>query len=89
MRVPITVSLCVIALALASSLHAAAWQWQNPLPDGNAIGGVAFADPLTGWAVGGYGTILKTTDGGVTWGEQNPGTNADFATVACTGPNRV
>lgn len=28
---------------------------------------VKFADPNTGWLVGGFGTILKTRDGGKTW----------------------
>jgi photosystem II stability/assembly factor-like uncharacterized protein len=55
------------ALLIPAALQAQTWEWQNPLPDGNALNGFAFLDSLTGWVVGGYGTILHTTDGGVNW----------------------
>ncbi len=35
--------------------------------------GLSFADDKTGWAVGQYGTILKSTDGGLTWKYQRSG----------------
>ena len=34
---------------------------------------MAFSDATHGWAVGTVGTILATTDGGVTWSKQNSG----------------
>jgi len=37
--------------------------------------GIYFSDVSTGTAVGIYGTILRTTDGGKTWVEQNNGGN--------------
>ena len=40
------------------------WFWQNPLPQGDTLSGVSFVDANTGTAVGGGGTILRTTDGG-------------------------
>ena len=43
------------------------WFWQNPLPQGHNLYDVKFIDENNGWAVGGYGSILKTTDGGVHW----------------------
>jgi len=46
------------------------WFWQNPLPTGSNLWSVYFVNELTGWAVGGYGTILRTTDGGTTWTSQ-------------------
>lgn len=39
----------------------------------NDLRGVSFVDPLTGWVVGSYGTILHTTDGGKTWNKQISG----------------
>ena len=33
---------------------------------------------MTGWAVGTYGQILKTTDGGTTWTAQASGTTETF-----------
>jgi hypothetical protein len=39
-----------------------------------ALLSVTFVDNLTGWVVGGRGTILKTTDGGANWNAQTSGT---------------
>lgn len=43
------------------------FQWQNPFPQGNDLEEVQFVNEQTGWAVGLAGTVLKTTNGGVTW----------------------
>jgi photosystem II stability/assembly factor-like uncharacterized protein len=43
-----------------------------------------FLDPSTGWAVGGGGTILKTTDGGATWQLQPSGTTRDLEAIHFT-----
>ena len=40
------------------------WFWQNPLPQGHALHAVHFVNATTGTAVGDFGTILRTTDGG-------------------------
>ncbi len=57
------------------------WQWQNPLPQGNALYTVHFTDEQTGWAVGYKGTILKTIDGGQTWAAQASGTGSHLIGV--------
>jgi hypothetical protein len=36
------------------------WEWQSSKPQGNLLQSVYFVDNLTGYAVGYYGTILKT-----------------------------
>ncbi len=54
-------------LALASSALATDFTWQNPLPQGNALWGVAFESATTGYAVGARGTVMRTTDGGASW----------------------
>ena len=59
-----------------------AWVWQNPLPQGNDLNGVAFPDATHGWAVGDQGTILATSDGGATWSAQSSGTTAYLTAVA-------
>jgi len=44
--------------------------WEQILPYGpttNQIVSLSFSDEQTGWAVGEYGTILKTTNGGMDW----------------------
>jgi Uncharacterized protein related to plant photosystem II stability/assembly factor len=58
------------------------WYWQNPLPQGNTLNGVCFTDANTGTAVGNGGTILRTTDGGITWTRQESGTTLDLYGVS-------
>jgi photosystem II stability/assembly factor-like uncharacterized protein len=64
----------------------ASWQWVDTgytglMRIGFAIvqGDLAFADAQNGWAVGGQGQVLRTSDGGLTWTQQ---TLSDF-------PNRT
>ncbi len=57
------------------------WTWQNPLPKGNPLRDVFFVDAQTGWAVGDYGTILKTQNGGATWTAQTSGTTSYLKSV--------
>src|SRR5918998_6773913 len=69
-------AVCAAGAGAAAAQAERAWAWQNPLPQGNAINAVRFAaDKRTGWAVGGDGVILHTTDGGFRWEEQRSGTN--------------
>ena len=60
------------------------WHWQNPLPQGNNLRGASFVDANTGTVVGEYGTIVRTTDGGNTWGVQSSGGNTDLHAVFFT-----
>ncbi len=46
--------------------------WQNPAPQGNPLSAVDFVSDSIGWAVGDNGTVIKTTDGGVSWTQQGP-----------------
>ena len=54
------------------------WTWQNPLPQGNDLRDVCFVDANIGTAVGYYGTIVRTTDGGNSWTIQQSGTSLDL-----------
>jgi photosystem II stability/assembly factor-like uncharacterized protein len=49
--------------------------------------GVSFTDANTGTAVGSYGTILRTTDGGATWVAQGSGTDATLYGVSFANAN--
>lgn len=57
------------------------WQWQNPLPQGNTLNDVFFIDQHTGWAVGDAGTIMKSTNGGLTFELINFPTHKNLASV--------
>jgi photosystem II stability/assembly factor-like uncharacterized protein len=53
------------------------WQWSNPLPQGNSIRALDFAG-LRGYAVGDFGTLLRTDDGGLTWSGVATGLTEDL-----------
>jgi hypothetical protein len=53
-----------VAMVLSNISKAQGWELINPVPMGNNLQSVFFTDPNTGYAVGGAGTILKTTNGG-------------------------
>jgi len=82
-------SLLFIALLLLQPITVAqeGWFWQNPLPQGNSLFGVSFTDANTGTAVGTYGTILRTTNGGDTWTRQTSGTTEWLFGISFTDAN--
>ena len=43
------------------------WVWQNPYPNAHSIRANYFFDANTGYVSGDYGSIMKTTDGGINW----------------------
>jgi len=65
------------------------WTFQNPQPTGNTLRGVAALNAQTMIAVGEQGSILRTTDAGVTWKRISSGTSALAVPVrdAGTGSN--
>lgn len=80
------VGLCALAaLALAGFLGAApamaapAWHLQSV--GGQHLFGVDFVDPSHGWAVGKYGEIRATSNGGRTWVSQPSGTGEELESV--------
>ena len=62
------------------------WCVQYP-PQSTDFYGVSFTDANTGTVVGQSGTILRTTDGGVTWVAQTSGTTAWLIGVSFTDAN--
>jgi len=81
---------CVAAIGAALWLPAAAganvsvghsgWFWGNPLPQGNDIAALDFA-AQRGFAVGAFGTVLRSDDAGRTWSGLSSGLTNDLATV--------
>lgn len=61
------------------------WQWSNPKPQGNDLNDVDFFDQDLGYAVGPFGAIVCTLDGGTTWELQNSGTTDWLFGVAANG----
>ncbi len=81
---------CLILATVASVATASAnvqvgssgWQWGNPQPEGNTLHDLAFAPgSTTGYGVGDFGTIVKTTDSGATWTGLPAGTFTNLTRV--------
>ncbi|HMJ35717.1 MAG TPA: YCF48-related protein [Baekduia sp.] len=64
------------------------WLWGNPLPQGNTLRAMTFSGP-TGYAVGDFGTLLKTTDAGDTWTGLPAGTFSNLTEVQTVDANTV
>ncbi len=54
-------------LAPSATAAVRAWEWRNPLPQGNTLYAACFLDDDIGFAVGAGGTIVRSDDGGLTW----------------------
>lgn len=71
--------LSLLFLLSAATLHA---QWTElNTPSDNALYDIQFPTQDTGYAVGYYGTILKTVDGGDHWNVLNSGTSKQLNSV--------
>ena len=56
--------LIISNLALAEDCG---WKWNNPLPQGNNLRTVQFVNDNIVYITGEYGTLMKSTDSGLTW----------------------
>jgi photosystem II stability/assembly factor-like uncharacterized protein len=65
------------------------WCWVSPVRSSQAIWNIAFADENTGWAVGAFGNVLHTRDGGRTWSPQRSGVAAGLQYVRARNANEV
>ncbi len=67
-----------IVISVNISYSQSGWVWQNPLPASMPIcKSVFFLNQNTGW-LGGYRTVLKTTNGGNNWVTQYYGVSHSF-----------
>ncbi len=80
------VSFGMVVFGASASFAQSGWFWQNPLPQGNHLRAVAVADSQTATAVGDYGTIVRTSDGGATWTLMG-GTSEDLRGVSFVDAN--
>ena len=63
-------TIAVIALLTIAHYVNAQWESQNPKPSDSPLYDIQFIDENHGWAVGEYGTILHSSNGGKGWVEQ-------------------
>ncbi|HMD13292.1 MAG TPA: hypothetical protein VKI62_01560, partial [Bacteroidota bacterium] len=60
-------SLFLISFCLVANAQQTPWQWVNPNPQGNPLNAVWAVNQDTAVAVGETGTVLRTSNGGLTW----------------------
>jgi photosystem II stability/assembly factor-like uncharacterized protein len=58
----------ILCFLLLNQKSISQWHWQHPIPTGNTLNDIHMFDENTAVAVGDVGTIIKSTDGGTTWG---------------------
>ncbi|OXI15474.1 WD40/YVTN/BNR-like repeat-containing protein [Burkholderia sp. AU15512] len=71
------VSVGANGIVLLSDNRGATYRQAKSVPLSSTLTSVSFIDARTGWAVGHWGAILKTTDGGETWEVQRLVTSED------------
>ena len=76
-----------ILTLLAPGATAQQPQWLNPQPFGSDVNDIEFFDSLRGIAVGSYGDLAFTTDGGINWQKTPSGTNHNLFDIEITGNN--
>ncbi|HKZ40937.1 MAG TPA: YCF48-related protein, partial [Candidatus Hodarchaeales archaeon] len=59
-----------LAIVTLSFSFSQTWQRQDSLVSASLYD-VFFTDSVRGWAVGGSGTVIKTTNGGIDWAIKN------------------
>ncbi len=78
-------SLCTFFVAFVFIFSTATtqtnWFWLNPQPQGNNLLATHFVNITTGFAVGEFGTVLKTTNEGQTWTQLTTGTTRTLRAV--------
>ena len=80
-------AMMVLMLRGGPALANSGWFWQNPLPQGNALRAIAAPTTDIVVAVGSFGVILRSADGGATWTLQSSGTDKVFLGVSFTDAN--
>lgn len=76
--------LCIIALIPSISIAngTRGWIYESAYPTSNTLLGVKFVTPSKGWAVGTFGTIVYTEDGGINWELQESNVKVDLKAVS-------
>jgi photosystem II stability/assembly factor-like uncharacterized protein len=64
------------------------WYWGNPTPQGVGLKADDF-NGARGYAAGDFGVVMRSDDGGATWGGLPSGTTTDLQTVQSPAPDSV
>src|SRR5574340_1112676 len=67
---------------VSEAMHSGEWHWLNPLPRGETLNAVDMVNESVSFAVGNFGCIIKTYDGGDSWIRKWPDTTNDLTAVS-------
>jgi photosystem II stability/assembly factor-like uncharacterized protein len=88
--------LVLFTVLLGWFMNASLHRKEAPLPvkpllltPGSALYGVSFSHGQEGWAVGRFGLIIHSDDGGKTWKKQTSGTMLALSSVSAADPRQV
>lgn len=76
-----------VLLLISTNLYSQKIEWLNPVPQGNSLNAVKFINETTGFAVGTFGTIVKTNDSGNSWTYLESGFSDNLTALFFTGQN--
>ncbi len=76
------------ALGAPVSVGRSGWSWGDPVPQGNTLNNVTFLG-ARGFAVGEFGTVLRSGDGGSSWTGLPSGTKSSLSLVQEVDSNTV
>src|SRR3972149_3119304 len=76
----------LLASVLSANVRAQNWFWKNPLPQGNDIRALCAAGSIL-YAVGDFGTVIKSTNGGSNWFHLQTPTTANLHGVSFSDAN--
>jgi photosystem II stability/assembly factor-like uncharacterized protein len=68
---PLIILLCFINPSFPQSIDGDSWKWQYPKPQGNTLRDIYVFNQNTAIAVGDFGTVIKTANGGTNWDVQH------------------
>jgi photosystem II stability/assembly factor-like uncharacterized protein len=71
----------VVVFLIFGNIANAQWTFVSPAPTTNYLYSVAYSSSSVGYAVGDFGTILYTADGGVNWSTQSSGVSTSLKCV--------
>jgi photosystem II stability/assembly factor-like uncharacterized protein len=88
--VAVTVAIWSLPAAASASVFAghSGWFWGNPVPQGNTLRAVEFSGNR-GYAVGDFGTVMRSDDGGASWTGITSGTTAALRLVDAISPDTI
>ena len=79
---------CAPAAGASVFVGHSGWFWGSPLPQGNTLRAIDFTG-TRGYAVGDFGTVLRSDDGGATWSGLTTGTTVPLRVVRIITPDVV